>query len=251
MDVSAWLARAIADADARGLPELEAAARDARALHAGAARRRRRVPPPGREHAIADRDHRTMTTRPIACASGRGSIERREISPVELTRACLDRIAAGNDDAPRLHHRDWRSARWPRRRGPSGASPPGSYRGPLHGIPVSVKDLVDVAGTPTTSGSRVPPRRPGSRRAGRRRTCCAPAPSSSARPTCTSSRSARRATRRRSARCAIRTIASRSAGGSSAGAAVALRRRHVLRIGRHRHRRLDPDPGRRLRHHRA
>lgn len=32
----------------------------------------------------------------------------------------------------------------------------GRYRGPLHGIPVSVKDLVAVAGTPTTSGSAVP-----------------------------------------------------------------------------------------------
>lgn len=35
----------------------------------------------------------------------------------------------------------------------------GNYRGPLHGLPVSVKDLIDVAGTPTTSGSAVPPRR--------------------------------------------------------------------------------------------
>ncbi len=34
----------------------------------------------------------------------------------------------------------------------------GRYRGPLHGIPVSVKDLIDVAGTATTSGSAVPPR---------------------------------------------------------------------------------------------
>ena len=33
----------------------------------------------------------------------------------------------------------------------------GRYRGALHGIPVSVKDLVDVAGTPTTSGSNVAP----------------------------------------------------------------------------------------------
>ena len=32
----------------------------------------------------------------------------------------------------------------------------GRYRGALHGIPISVKDLVDVAGTPTTAGSRVP-----------------------------------------------------------------------------------------------
>jgi aspartyl-tRNA(Asn)/glutamyl-tRNA(Gln) amidotransferase subunit A len=32
----------------------------------------------------------------------------------------------------------------------------GRYRGPLHGIPITVKDLVDVRGTPTTAGSKVP-----------------------------------------------------------------------------------------------
>lgn len=31
----------------------------------------------------------------------------------------------------------------------------GKYRGPLHGIPVGVKDIFDTAGVPTTSGSRV------------------------------------------------------------------------------------------------
>ena len=34
----------------------------------------------------------------------------------------------------------------------------GRYRGPLHGIPITVKDLVDVAGTPTTAASKVPAR---------------------------------------------------------------------------------------------
>jgi aspartyl-tRNA(Asn)/glutamyl-tRNA(Gln) amidotransferase subunit A len=31
----------------------------------------------------------------------------------------------------------------------------GRYRGPLHGIPISLKDLVDVAGVPTTAGSKL------------------------------------------------------------------------------------------------
>jgi aspartyl-tRNA(Asn)/glutamyl-tRNA(Gln) amidotransferase subunit A len=31
----------------------------------------------------------------------------------------------------------------------------GHYRGPLHGIPVSLKDLIDVAGVPTTAGSKL------------------------------------------------------------------------------------------------
>lgn len=36
----------------------------------------------------------------------------------------------------------------------------GHWRGPLHGIPISIKDLIDVAGTRTTAGSRVLPDAP-------------------------------------------------------------------------------------------
>jgi len=39
----------------------------------------------------------------------------------------------------------------------------GHWRGPLHGIPISFKDLIDVAGTPTTAGSRVLPSSPAAR----------------------------------------------------------------------------------------
>jgi aspartyl-tRNA(Asn)/glutamyl-tRNA(Gln) amidotransferase subunit A len=100
-----------------------------------------------------------MTKLPRSLREAAGLIERREISPVELTRACLDRIAAGNDDLrvfiTVMEERAIAVAARAER-----SITAGKYRGPLHGIPVSVKDLVDVAGTPTTSGSRVPPRRP-------------------------------------------------------------------------------------------
>lgn len=39
----------------------------------------------------------------------------------------------------------------------------GHWRGPLHGIPISFKDLIDVEGTPTTAGSRVLPATPAAR----------------------------------------------------------------------------------------
>jgi aspartyl-tRNA(Asn)/glutamyl-tRNA(Gln) amidotransferase subunit A len=88
-----------------------------------------------------------------------GRIERREISSVDLTRGCLDRIAAKNDALRAFitvtaDHALAEAAR------ADAEIAAGRYRGPLHGIPVSVKDLVDVAGTPTTSGSNVPPRQP-------------------------------------------------------------------------------------------
>lgn len=78
----------------------------------------------------------------------------REVSSAEVVDECLRRIEAGNprlnafilvmaDEARRLAlEADRELAR-------------GIDRGPLHGVPVSVKDLFDVAGTVTTAASRV------------------------------------------------------------------------------------------------
>jgi aspartyl-tRNA(Asn)/glutamyl-tRNA(Gln) amidotransferase subunit A len=81
-----------------------------------------------------------------------------DMSPVDLVRRCLERI----DARPELNAfitimRDSAAAA---ARAAEQEIAAGRYRGPLHGIPVSVKDLVDVAGTPTTAGSAVPPRIP-------------------------------------------------------------------------------------------
>ena len=82
------------------------------------------------------------------------AVRKRELSPVELTRASLARIAG---DEPRLNayvrlteERALAAARQAERE--IGA---GHWRGELHGIPVAVKDLYDMAGLPTTCSSKV------------------------------------------------------------------------------------------------
>jgi aspartyl-tRNA(Asn)/glutamyl-tRNA(Gln) amidotransferase subunit A len=100
-----------------------------------------------------------MATQPGSLREAAALVERREISPVELTRGCLDRIAARNEDLRAFITVTAERALADAARAET-AITSGQYRGPLHGIPVSIKDLVDLAGTPTTSGSRVPPRVP-------------------------------------------------------------------------------------------
>ena len=88
-----------------------------------------------------------------------GRLARRETSAAELTRACLDRIAAVNDSLRAFITVTGEAAMAEAARADAEIAA-GRYRGPLHGIPISVKDLVDVAGAPTTSGSNVPARQP-------------------------------------------------------------------------------------------
>jgi aspartyl-tRNA(Asn)/glutamyl-tRNA(Gln) amidotransferase subunit A len=98
-----------------------------------------------------------MSAAPRSLVEAARLLESRALSPLELTRACLDRIAARNQELHAfisvLADEALASARLAEEE-----IGRGEYRGLLHGIPVSVKDLVDVAGAPTTSGSAVPPR---------------------------------------------------------------------------------------------
>jgi aspartyl-tRNA(Asn)/glutamyl-tRNA(Gln) amidotransferase subunit A len=94
---------------------------------------------------------------PASLVEASQGIERREISPVELTGACLERIAARNDALHAFITVLADQAIADAKRAEQEIAN-GKYRGPLHGIPISVKDLVDVAGLPTTAGSAVPAR---------------------------------------------------------------------------------------------
>ncbi|MFZ0761708.1 MAG: amidase [Candidatus Sulfotelmatobacter sp.] len=79
-------------------------------------------------------------------------LRRREASPVELTRACLDRIEKLNPTLNAFITVTAESALAEARVAESEIAR-GEWRGPLHGIPVAVKDLIDTADTRTTAAS--------------------------------------------------------------------------------------------------
>ena len=79
-------------------------------------------------------------------------LRRKEVSPVELTRACLDRIEKLNPALNAFITVTAESALAEARAAEIEISR-GEWRGPLHGIPVALKDLIDTAGTRTTAAS--------------------------------------------------------------------------------------------------
>jgi aspartyl-tRNA(Asn)/glutamyl-tRNA(Gln) amidotransferase subunit A len=100
----------------------------------------------------------SMSPPPDLCRAA-GLIQARELSSVQLTTACLERIAARNDALRAFITVMSDSALADAARADAEIAG-GHYRGALHGIPVSIKDLIDAAGTPTTSGSAVAARHP-------------------------------------------------------------------------------------------
>ncbi|MFZ0299048.1 MAG: amidase [Candidatus Sulfotelmatobacter sp.] len=79
-------------------------------------------------------------------------LRRKEVSPVEPTRACLERIEKFNPALNAFITVTAESALAEARAAEIEISR-GEWRGPLHGIPVALKDLIDTAGTRTTAAS--------------------------------------------------------------------------------------------------
>ena len=77
---------------------------------------------------------------------------RKEVSPVEITQECLRRIERLN---PRLNAfiTVMAESAQAEARTAEEAISQGKWRGPLHGIPIALKDLIDSAGVRTTSAS--------------------------------------------------------------------------------------------------
>jgi aspartyl-tRNA(Asn)/glutamyl-tRNA(Gln) amidotransferase subunit A len=83
-----------------------------------------------------------------------GAISRKELSPVDLTSAVIERIEAAEPTLNAFVTVLAESALAAARQAEADIVR-GDYRGPLHGIPVSVKDLFATRGIRTTAGSRV------------------------------------------------------------------------------------------------
>lgn len=81
-------------------------------------------------------------------------IKSRKLSPVELTDACLTRIAQTNPAVNAFLTVTAEHAKTQAKRAETEIAK-GRYKGPLHGIPYAVKDLIDTKGIRTTNGSRV------------------------------------------------------------------------------------------------
>ncbi len=100
-----------------------------------------------------------MDAEPRTIAQLARALQARETTSASVTDQCLEQIADKNPslnafitvlaDEARLQAQE-----------ADREIAAGRYRGPLHGIPISLKDLINLRGTPTTAGSRVPDAHP-------------------------------------------------------------------------------------------
>jgi aspartyl-tRNA(Asn)/glutamyl-tRNA(Gln) amidotransferase subunit A len=98
-----------------------------------------------------------MQTRPLtelSLSEASALVRDRKVSPVELTGACLERIERLQ---PRLNAFITVTADGARARAREAEQEiaRGAWRGPLHGIPIALKDLIDTRGVRTTAASGV------------------------------------------------------------------------------------------------
>ncbi len=90
----------------------------------------------------------------LTAAEAAEAIRARRVSPVELTQALLDRIER-LDPKLNVFIRLDGAAAMEAAKAAEAEIAAGRPRGPLHGVPVRVKDIIDVAGLPTTCHSKI------------------------------------------------------------------------------------------------
>ena len=91
--------------------------------------------------------------RPLSLVEAASAIRNRQLSPPDLLADCLERI-----DRFEARVQAWvlvdRAGALARAQQAADELAAGHDRGPLHGIPIGVKDIVDVAGMPTRPARR-------------------------------------------------------------------------------------------------
>lgn len=93
-----------------------------------------------------------LTTLTIAEAAAQ--LQARRLSPVALTRAYLDRIARLNPTL-NAYVTVTADAALAEAQAAEAEIAGGGYRGPLHGVPIGLKDIYDTAGVRTAAGSKI------------------------------------------------------------------------------------------------
>src|SRR5260370_4074634 len=96
-----------------------------------------------------------MQTSPktLTVAEFGSKLRARTVTAAHITEECLERIAADNARLNAFILVMAGEAR-AQARDADRELAAGHDRGPLHGVPISIKDLFDVRGTPTTAASR-------------------------------------------------------------------------------------------------
>src|SRR4051794_41778514 len=109
----------------------------------------------------------------LGAAEAARRIAARELTSVALVEACLERIAEREEEVRAWAHLDPAAALAEAHERDTASAP----RGPLHGVPVGVKDIVDTEGLPTECGTPIHAgRRPAPAAAGIPRRRAAPPP---------------------------------------------------------------------------
>src|SRR5580692_11371094 len=95
-----------------------------------------------------------MTAAIPTIAAAARQIAARQLSPIELTKACFERVHALDSRLHAFVHLTEERA-LAEARAAEAAIVAGGPAGPLHGIPIGLKDIVDTKGIPTTCQSKL------------------------------------------------------------------------------------------------
>ena len=88
----------------------------------------------------------------LTIAQASAQIKARQLSPVELTKAVLARINQLDGNSTAICW-CWKNRQWPMPAKAEAEIAAGNWRGPLHGIPIGLKDIYNTAGIRTTGHS--------------------------------------------------------------------------------------------------